>query len=97
MNFIFRTGSANFNFQPKQGLGIFKFLGHVSNECQDLLSKLIVYSPEERYSAKQALNHPYFKEFIDQENKMSKIALSTVNNLNMARSFHNMSQSIIKR
>ena len=62
-----------FNFPHKTGLGIVKFLGHVSSECQDLISKLLTYNPEERYSAKQALSHPYFKNLLDQEIKLNKM------------------------
>lgn len=60
------------NFTNKVGIGINKFLSHATSECQDLITKLLVYNPEERYSAKQALNHPYFKEFKKQEEKMMK-------------------------
>ena len=60
------------NFSPKIGIGVSKFLNHVSPECIDLINKLLIYNPEERYSAKQALNHPYFKELKKQEEKLLK-------------------------
>lgn len=60
------------DFPQKTGLGISKFLTHVSSDCQDLISKLLIYNPEERYSAKQALNHPFFKDLIEQDLKMAK-------------------------
>lgn len=31
------------------------------NEAYDLLSKLLAVDPEKRYTAKDALNHPFFK------------------------------------
>ena len=31
----------DFNFPLKSGLGIHKFLSHVSSDCQDLISKLL--------------------------------------------------------
>jgi renal tumor antigen len=64
----------DFNFPFKSGLGISKFLAHVSAECQDLIAKLLAYNPEDRYSAKQALNHPYFRDLIEQELKLSKMS-----------------------
>lgn len=62
----------NINFTQKIGIGINNFLNHVSSECIDLINKLLVYNPEYRYSAKQALNHPYFKDIKKQEEKILK-------------------------
>jgi len=64
----------DFNFPYKNGLGVSKFLAHVSSECQDLIQKLLAYNPEDRYSAKQALSHPYFRDLIEQELKLSKMS-----------------------
>jgi renal tumor antigen len=50
-----------FNYN-KKGLGIAKYLGHCSNDLIDLINKLLCYNPDERFSAKQALNHVFFKE-----------------------------------
>ncbi len=68
------SSHVDFNFPYKAGLGISKFLSHVSAECQDLILKLLAYNPEERYSAKQALNHSYFKELVEQDLKLSKMS-----------------------
>lgn len=62
------------NFPQKQGIGIAKFLNHASAECQDIISKLLVYNPEERYSAKQAINHPYFRDLKKQDDKTMKMS-----------------------
>jgi serine/threonine protein kinase len=79
----------DFNFPQKSGIGITKFLSHVSTECQDLISKLLIYNPEERYSAKQALNHTYFKDLVEHEIKMSKMSQNNFKNQNLMLSFNN--------
>jgi serine/threonine protein kinase len=80
-------------------LGIQRFLTHVSYECVDLITKLLAYNPDERLSAKQALSHPYFKDLVEQEAKMSKMSMNNFNPINLMKSFHNSndSQSEIKR
>lgn len=83
----------DFNFPHKSGIGIAKFLSHVSFDCVDLIQKMLAYNPDERCSAKQALSHPYFRDLVEQELKMSKMP-STKQNLMM--SFHNDSMSFIK-
>jgi len=83
-----------FNFPHKAGIGINKFLSHTSQDCQDLITKLLVYNPEERISAKQALNHPYFKEQKKQDDKLMK--MSTLSNINLLKSFHQENASTIK-
>jgi renal tumor antigen len=89
----------DFNFSVKGGLGISKFLSHISADCQDLILKLLTYNPEERYSAKQALNHPYFKDLVEGEAKLAKMSSNNFNPINLMKSFHgsNESQSMIKR
>jgi len=76
----FKKHSVNidFNFPPKRGIGINKYLTHVSAECQDIISKMLTYVPEDRISSKQALNHPYFKELVEQETKIQ--AKQSLNN-----------------
>ena len=50
-----------------KGKGFEKKLSHCNELFIDLLKKLIVYNPEERLSAKQALQHNYFQDI--NENK----------------------------
>ena len=38
-----------------------KKFSNFSEECQDLLSKMLVLNPNNRITAEEALNHPYFK------------------------------------
>lgn len=68
----------DFNFAPKRGLGITKYLSHVSPDCQDLLSKMLAYVPEDRISAKQALGHNYLRDLVEQETKVQ--AKQSLNN-----------------
>ena len=60
--------------------------------------KLLTYNPEERFSAKQALAHPYFKELVEMELKQSKLSFHGgmyFNPINV--SFNNESQSFIRK
>ena len=35
---------------------------HVSNECIDLIMKMLIYDPEQRITASEALRHEYFRD-----------------------------------
>jgi serine/threonine protein kinase len=70
----------NFNFVQKTGTGIEKLIPHASPEAIDLIKKLLTYNPEERYSARQALKHPYFREYHDKIPKDGKGGDSTIEN-----------------
>ena len=86
----------DYNFSNvKQGLGISKFLTHVSQDCQDLITKLLIYNQDDRLSAKQALSHPHFKDLVEHEAKMTKLSLNNFNSVLM-KSFHNESNSMSK-
>jgi renal tumor antigen len=54
------------NFPPKEGTGIEKLLMHMSDDARDLIVKMLVYDHEERITCKEALAHPYFKDFADE-------------------------------
>lgn len=56
-----------FNFPKKEGTGIAKLIPHVSQDAQDLISKLLIYNSEQRISASQALKHAYFKDYRESE------------------------------
>lgn len=51
------------------GSGISKYLTHVSPECVDVINQMLIYDPEKRITAKQALMHPYFKDLVAEDNK----------------------------
>ena len=50
----------SFKNMPKKNLK--EVLNYDDDQAIDLLSKMIVYDPYKRISAKQALNHPYFDD-----------------------------------
>jgi renal tumor antigen len=60
--FTKRSAQIDFNFPPKEGSGIAKLLPHCSADCINLMERLLVYDPDDRMSARQALKHSYFKE-----------------------------------
>ncbi len=51
----------------------------MSVDCQDIIHKLLIYNPDERYSAKNALAHPFFKDLVEQELKQSKMSFNNYN------------------
>ena len=58
-----RNRGINFDFPPKKGTGIEKLIPHASQHCIELIYKMCTYDPDERITAKQALRHPYFRDF----------------------------------
>ena len=63
-----------FNFEPQKGVGIQKFLNHVSPNVVDLINKMLIYDPEKRPTAKQCLNHECFRDLVEQDLKMTKMS-----------------------
>ena len=61
-----------FNFEYQKGIGIHRYLNHVSSDVVDLISKMLIYDPDMRPTAGECLNHKCFKEFIQQEIKNAK-------------------------
>ncbi len=55
-----RNSAVDFNFPPRRGTGIARRLTHSPPDAIDLINQLCVYNPDDRISAAQALQHPYF-------------------------------------
>lgn len=49
-------------FAKREGTGIDSLIPNASEMCRDLIKKLLAYGENERFSAAQALNHPFFRE-----------------------------------
>ena len=58
-----------FNFEYQKGVGINKYLSHVSANVVDLIGKMLIYDPDLRPTARECLNHECFKEFVEQDLK----------------------------
>ena len=68
------THCQGITFEYEKGTGIDKFLPHVSNKCIDIIKKMLIYDPEKRYTAKQCLNHEYFRDLLSEDLKFSKLS-----------------------
>lgn len=70
----YKSRSLDFNFPYKRGTGLAKMIPFGSKDCRELLLQLLVYDPDDRISARQAVRHPFFKEMRDLEKKQSAAA-----------------------
>ena len=95
----FRKNSSNSNEiinEYQKGIGIQKYLTHVSPKTVDLINKMLAYDPDKRLTAKQCLNHECFKDLVEQELKMTKMSqMNFYQNSLLMKSF-NDSVSFIK-
>ena len=73
--FIKNSAHSNeLKFEYQKGIGIQRYLTHVSPKIVDLINKMLEYDPDKRLTAKQCLNHEYFKDLVEQELKMTKMS-----------------------
>ena len=63
-----------FNFEYQKGVGLYRYLTHVSRDVVDLIGKMLIYDPDLRPTARQCLNHACFKEFVEQDLKRAKMS-----------------------
>ena len=61
-----------FNFPQVQGTGLTKLIPHASFEVQDLITKLLIYNPDNRITASSTLKHPWFRDLREQEYMLNK-------------------------
>jgi len=62
-----------FDFPEKSGTGLHKLMPQYPEAC-DIISKLLIYNHNHRLSASQALKHPYFKEFREEQTQLVSAA-----------------------
>lgn len=82
----------DFNFPVKVGTGLEKLIPHVSPDCLDLLKQLLIYDPEKRMTASQALKHEYFRELVFAEQQ--KEFQSTLTSARLSPEFKQFQQSL---
>ena len=63
-----------FNFEFQKGIGLQRYLNHVSPNTVDLISKMLIYDPDKRPTAKECLNHECFNDLVEQDLKMTKMS-----------------------
>ena len=78
-----------------KGKGFEKYLPHCSDLFIDLLKKLLVYNPDERLSAKQALQHNYFHNITENKYYSQYLIGNQQSNL-ISKNIGNDSLSMIK-
>ena len=95
--FIKNSAHGNeFNFEYQKGVGIQRYLTHVSPKIVDLINKMLVYDPDKRLTAKQCINHECFKDLVEQDLKLTKMSqINFYQNSMLMKSF-NDSASFIK-
>lgn len=49
-------------FPMKKYVGIDKLIPNVSEECRDIILKMLIYNADNRYTASQLLRHPFFAD-----------------------------------
>ncbi|XP_036398345.1 MAPK/MAK/MRK overlapping kinase-like isoform X1 [Megalops cyprinoides] len=75
-----QSRAMRFDFPPQKGCGISQLIPHCSAPSLSLLYQMLEYDPEERISAKTALQHPCFRELRLAEKRASNMrwAIGTV-------------------
>ena len=52
----------NFDFPDQKGIGLSQLIPHAAPECVDLMQKMLAYDAAERMSAREGLQHAYFRD-----------------------------------
>jgi calcium-dependent protein kinase len=98
------SGSPPFNAETDKeimeqvALGEFDFDApewvEVSDAAQELIRKMLAYHPEERYSAEQVLNHPWFKSVLEDDTLDRTLAVSTLTSLQSFKGERNLQEAV---
>ena len=64
---INKTRRTEIIYEKCKGFGLHRLMSKYNKECVDIISKMLIYDPEQRYTAKQCLCHPYFKGLLEQD------------------------------
>jgi renal tumor antigen len=64
-----RNGAAhvNFDFPEQKGIGLAQLIPHATPDCVDLMVKMLAYDASDRMSAREGLQHPYFRDIRELE------------------------------
>ncbi|KAM8781868.1 MAPK/MAK/MRK overlapping kinase [Rhynchonycteris naso] len=68
-----QSRAMSFDFPFKKGSGIPPLTATLSPQCVSLLHAMVAYDPDERITAHQALQHPYFREQRAADKKMQAL------------------------
>ena len=77
-----------FNFEYQKGVGISKYLNHVSSNVVDLIGKMLIYDPDLRPTARECLSHECFKEFVEQDLKKNNNQINYFQDSSLMKSFN---------
>eukprot|EP00039_Didymoeca_costata_P000684 m.46815 g.46815 ORF g.46815 m.46815 type:complete len:457 (+) comp10411_c1_seq1:120-1490(+) len=69
---ITKTKKQSFKFEEELGHGLRKYLPYASTDCISLLSGMLAYAPDERFTARECLKHAYFKQLRDADRKRAR-------------------------
>ncbi|KAA0711683.1 MAPK/MAK/MRK overlapping kinase [Triplophysa tibetana] len=68
-----QSRAMRFDFPPRKGCGIAQLVPHCSRASLSVLHLMLTYDPEERISARSALQHPCFRELRATERKAARL------------------------
>ncbi|XP_012938757.2 cyclin-dependent kinase 4 [Aplysia californica] len=74
------------SFRPTLPPPINHFVTEIDNQAKDLLEKLLIFNPERRISAREALHHGYFRDDLDSIRTSSSLSTSENDSLSDSRS-----------
>ena len=65
------TRKLNYSFSHVAGTGLAQLLSRSTPGCLEIICRMLAYNPDERITAKQALNSPYFKDQRSQDQRLT--------------------------